>query len=77
MKDNRNITDVNENHQYKELPVASNTSIVASELIILAIQKEDGGVYTCVGMNAAGVDKHSVSVRVQGNHCTSEVHMLQ
>ena len=70
MKDNKNISDINENHQYKEeVPVSINKSSkkFASKFVIQAIQKGDGGVYTCVGMNALGVDKRSVSVRVQGN----------
>ena len=67
MKDNKNISDINENHQYVETPVAINVSSIASTLMIYTIQKGDGGVYTCVGMNALGVDKRTVSVRVQGN----------
>lgn len=66
MKDNKNISNKNENYQYQEKPVAINVSSIASTLTILSIQREDGGVYTCVGMNALGVDKRSVSVRVPG-----------
>ena len=54
LRDNRNISDLNQQyHEYigKPMPLQDDR-VVASELIILSIQKEDSAIYTSKATNA-------------------------
>ena len=64
LRDNRNISDINQQyHEYivKMIP-QQDDRVVASELTILAIQKEDSGIYTCKATNALKVVTKNITV---------------
>lgn len=68
MKNNKNISEINQNHEYKEKPIPSqggSLSSVASELTIFGIQVDDSGTYTCLATNAVGTEKYDLKVTVQ------------
>ena len=68
LRGNRNISDLNQQyHEYivKPLP-RQDDRVVASELIILGIQKEDRGIYTCKATNALKVVTKNITVAVTG-----------
>ena len=70
MKNNTNISEINQNHEYKETliaPQGDKLFSVASQLTIEGIQLEDEGTYTCVVTNAVGTERDDIKVIVQGN----------
>jgi len=69
IRDNRNISDINQ--QYHEYIVKTTISrqddrVVASELTIRSIQKEDSGIYTCKATNALKVVTKNITVPFRG-----------
>jgi len=69
MRNNKTISEINQNHEYEVTPIPTqgdSVSSVASELTIIGIQKEDSGIFSCVATNVVGEDKYPISVRVQG-----------
>ncbi len=53
----------------QELQAASATS--RSELLLMAVAVEDGGVYTCTAVNLLGQDSVTITVAIQGGACSS------
>lgn len=73
MKEDKNISDMNENHKYRESPRQSEgdgPTYASSELTIFYIQKEDGGKYYCVATNPVGKDKYHIKVEAEGDVCS-------
>ena len=68
LRGNRNISDINQQyHEYKVNPMPrQDDRVVASELIILSIQKEDSGIYTCKATNALKVVTKNIMVPFRG-----------
>ncbi|CAH3176372.1 unnamed protein product [Porites lobata] len=64
LRGNRNISDINQQyHEYLVNPMPrQDDRVVASELIILGIQKEDSGIYTCKATNALKVVTKNIMV---------------
>ena len=73
MKDDKNISDINQDHRYRESPIPSEGDgpfYASSELIIFNIQMEDSGKYYCVATNPVGVDKYPIRVQAKGDDCS-------
>lgn len=61
LRDNRNISNINHQYIVKTIP-QQDDRVVASELTILAIQKEDSGIYTCKATNPLKVVTKNITV---------------
>ena len=67
LRDNKSVADINHNFQYlvKTIP-KKDVRVIASQLIIIAVQKEESGIYTCKATNALKVVTKNVTVLVEG-----------
>ena len=67
VKENKSIADINHNSQYlvKTIP-QKDVRVITSQLIILGIQKEESGIYTCKATNALKVVTKNITVLVEG-----------
>ena len=73
MKEDKNISDINQGHNYQESPIQSEgdgPTYASSELTILNIQMEDSGKYYCVATNPVGKDKYPIRVQAAGDDCS-------
>ena len=67
LRDSKSIEDINHNSQYsvKTIP-KKDVRVIASQLIIFSIQKEESGIYTCKATNALKVVTKNITVLVEG-----------
>ena len=67
LRDNKSIADINHNNQYLVNTVPrQDDRVIASQLKIIAILKEDSGVYTCKATNALKAVTKNITVLVKG-----------